>query len=335
MTAPGMSVAPVHDPGRGAEGAFDDRHHHRLACPRPARRPGPRGPPGRRRAPGRGTHVACRARGCLRAGRRRAGRGPPRAGPAAALSRRPTWPRCGPGPRCWRCAPAAAEARGVPQRRGSCSAEVAPELEEWAAFFASCSSTRAAAEAGISRRSGRRDADDLLRQAEQFVGGVTGRCRCAEGRTGRRAGGRRRRRRAPGRPLRSTRPSSEVNTAETSRAPGVSHRWMGRQAPCACCTAERSGRTPPSTSGPNSSRSSAIRNSCSALRGRTRLIRTPSGCRSRVDRSRSVCTASNARCTPDTANIVGSATRTARSAAASALRVSWPSDGGQSTITRR
>jgi SAV_6107-like HEPN len=49
---------------------------------------------------------------------------------------------------------------------------VAPELAEWAAFFASCSDTRAAAEAGIARLVGRRDADDLLRQAEQFIGSV-------------------------------------------------------------------------------------------------------------------------------------------------------------------
>ncbi|MGD9525667.1 MAG: SAV_6107 family HEPN domain-containing protein [Pseudonocardia sp.] len=49
-------------------------------------------------------------------------------------------------------------------------AEVAPELGEWAAFFASCSATRAAAEAGIARLVGQREADDLLRQAEQFVG---------------------------------------------------------------------------------------------------------------------------------------------------------------------
>ena len=52
-------------------------------------------------------------------------------------------------------------------------AEVAPELGEWAAYFASCSDTRAAAEAGIARLVGQRDADDLLRQAEQFVGIVT------------------------------------------------------------------------------------------------------------------------------------------------------------------
>ena len=48
--------------------------------------------------------------------------------------------------------------------------QVAPELGEWAAFFASCSATRAAAEAGIARLVGRREADDLLRQSEQFVG---------------------------------------------------------------------------------------------------------------------------------------------------------------------
>ena len=65
-------------------------------------------------------------------------------------------------------------------------ADVAPELGEWAAFFASCSDTRAAAEAGIARLVSRRDADDLLRQAEQFVGLVvrarrgplSGRCSC-------------------------------------------------------------------------------------------------------------------------------------------------------------
>lgn len=63
-----------------------------------------------------------------------------------------------------------------PRRRGATRnvwhllAEVAPELGEWAAFFASCSATRAAAEAGIERLVGRREADDLLRQAEQFVG---------------------------------------------------------------------------------------------------------------------------------------------------------------------
>lgn len=73
----------------------------------------------------------------------------------------------------------AVRTRPVP-RRGSgrnvwrLLAEVAPELGEWAAFFAACSDTRAAAEAGIERLVGRREADDLLRQAEQFVGIVRG-----------------------------------------------------------------------------------------------------------------------------------------------------------------
>jgi SAV_6107-like HEPN len=60
--------------------------------------------------------------------------------------------------------------RGAPRDVWNLLAEVAPELGEWAAFFASCSDTRAAAEAGIARLVSRRDADDLLRQAEQFVG---------------------------------------------------------------------------------------------------------------------------------------------------------------------
>lgn len=63
--------------------------------------------------------------------------------------------------------------RGAPRAVWDLLAAVAPELGEWAAFFASCSATRAAAEAGISRLVDRRAADDLLRQAEQFVGLVT------------------------------------------------------------------------------------------------------------------------------------------------------------------
>jgi hypothetical protein len=47
--------------------------------------------------------------------------------------------------------------------------EVAPELEEWAAFFAAGAGKRAAAEAGISTAVSARDADDLLRDAETFL----------------------------------------------------------------------------------------------------------------------------------------------------------------------
>lgn len=60
--------------------------------------------------------------------------------------------------------------RGVGRNVWLLLADVAPELAEWAAFFAACSDTRAAAEAGIGRLVGRREADDLLRAAEQFVG---------------------------------------------------------------------------------------------------------------------------------------------------------------------
>lgn len=79
-----------------------------------------------------------------------------------------------------RAAAAVLAVRARPRpRRGSTRnvwqllAEVAPELQEWSAYFASCSATRAAAEAGIARLVGQRDADDLVRQAEQFVALVT------------------------------------------------------------------------------------------------------------------------------------------------------------------
>ncbi|HEX5401715.1 MAG TPA: SAV_6107 family HEPN domain-containing protein [Pseudonocardiaceae bacterium] len=51
---------------------------------------------------------------------------------------------------------------------------LAPELAEWAAFFASCSSTRAAILAGVTRHVTQRTADDLVRQAAQFADLVAG-----------------------------------------------------------------------------------------------------------------------------------------------------------------
>ena len=60
-------------------------------------------------------------------------------------------------------------ARGATRNVWTLLTQVAPELGEWAAFFAACSNTRAAAEAGIAWLVSRRDADDMLRQAEQFV----------------------------------------------------------------------------------------------------------------------------------------------------------------------
>ena len=47
-------------------------------------------------------------------------------------------------------------------------AQVAPELGEWATFFAAGASKRAAAEAG-SRSVTEREADDLVREADRFL----------------------------------------------------------------------------------------------------------------------------------------------------------------------
>ncbi len=46
---------------------------------------------------------------------------------------------------------------------------VAPELGEWAAFFAAGAAKRAAAEAGLPRAVTPREADDLLRDADTFL----------------------------------------------------------------------------------------------------------------------------------------------------------------------
>ena len=49
-------------------------------------------------------------------------------------------------------------------------AEVAPELAEWAGFFAAGAGKRAAAEAGSTRAVTEREADDLVRDADRFLG---------------------------------------------------------------------------------------------------------------------------------------------------------------------
>jgi hypothetical protein len=72
----------------------------------------------------------------------------------------------------------AARARPVPARRRPQKnawillAEVAPELGEWATFFAAGASKRAAAEAGSTRAVTGREADDLVRDADRFLGVV-------------------------------------------------------------------------------------------------------------------------------------------------------------------
>lgn len=48
-------------------------------------------------------------------------------------------------------------------------AKVAPELSEWATFFAAHSATSAAVQAGIGRAVSQRSADDLARQTAQFL----------------------------------------------------------------------------------------------------------------------------------------------------------------------
>lgn len=48
-------------------------------------------------------------------------------------------------------------------------AGIAPELGEWAGFFAAGAAKRAAAEAGIPRVVTTREADDLVRDAERFL----------------------------------------------------------------------------------------------------------------------------------------------------------------------
>ena len=62
--------------------------------------------------------------------------------------------------------------RGRPQQKNAwvLLAEVAPEFSEWAAFFAAGAAKRAAAEAGSQRAVSKREADDLVRDADRFLG---------------------------------------------------------------------------------------------------------------------------------------------------------------------
>jgi HEPN superfamily protein len=63
-----------------------------------------------------------------------------------------------------------APARRRPQKNAwVLLAEVAPELAEWARFFAAGAGKRAAAEAGSVRAVSEREADDLVRDADRFL----------------------------------------------------------------------------------------------------------------------------------------------------------------------
>lgn len=62
--------------------------------------------------------------------------------------------------------------RGRPVQRNAwvLLARVAPEFVEWADFFAAGAAKRAAAEAGSRRAVTEREADDLVRDADRFLG---------------------------------------------------------------------------------------------------------------------------------------------------------------------
>src|SRR5262249_47441857 len=74
-----------------------------------------------------------------------------------------------------RAAAAVLAARARPRRRAQPTsvwrllAKIAPELAEWSAFFADASAIRAVAEAGAHHLVTVRDADDMVRQASQFL----------------------------------------------------------------------------------------------------------------------------------------------------------------------
>jgi hypothetical protein len=68
-----------------------------------------------------------------------------------------------------RARPAVGSRRSRPTSAWVLLAEVAPELGEWAAFFAAGARKRAAAEAGLPTAVTPREADDLVRDADTFL----------------------------------------------------------------------------------------------------------------------------------------------------------------------
>ena len=73
-----------------------------------------------------------------------------------------------------RTAAAVLAVRTRPHPRGERNAwvlltRIAPELAEWAAFFAAGAAKRAAAEAGSTRAVTEREADDLVRDSDRFL----------------------------------------------------------------------------------------------------------------------------------------------------------------------
>jgi hypothetical protein len=68
-----------------------------------------------------------------------------------------------------RARPVAGPSRRRPTSAWVLLADVAPELGEWAAFFAAGARKRAAAEAGLPSAVTPREADDLVREVEAFL----------------------------------------------------------------------------------------------------------------------------------------------------------------------
>ena len=81
----------------------------------------------------------------------------------------PTSRRSAPRPPCSRPGPARRRGRRRQKNAWVLLAEVAPELAEWASFFAAGAGKRAAAEAGSTRAVSEREADDLVRDADRFL----------------------------------------------------------------------------------------------------------------------------------------------------------------------
>jgi hypothetical protein len=83
-----------------------------------------------------------------------------------------------------RARPAPGRTRLPVARRSAWSllAAVAPELGEWAAFFASGAAKRVAAESGLAGAVTTREADDLVRDTETFLSAVTTLVSAASGR---------------------------------------------------------------------------------------------------------------------------------------------------------
>jgi hypothetical protein len=68
-----------------------------------------------------------------------------------------------------RAHPTTSTRRSKPQPVWALLAQVAPEMGEWAAFFAAGAAKRAAAESGMAGVVTPREADDLLRDAQSFL----------------------------------------------------------------------------------------------------------------------------------------------------------------------